>query len=661
MKAKSATVEKLKHAFVFAVAAMAMSSSGSPYADAFENAEFECPTNRTDAGEFVEFLPRCGLNGSGGLRVHATDRKHDGVHYRFPSEFRPKAGRKYVFSVCRKVHGKVRASLYWQVWKGGWCRAHNWNTKLVPLDGGWERQENTVFLRDRDLEDGEFRFMVRVAPAQGSKPGDVAWVDYDSVAIREDAPEWYLANVWPTHDKIFTETGRIRLHSGFLGPFVPDGHKAEYRLSLTTSAGRVLASRTIAPEDGTFTADFGKLDFTGPVRLEVAIHDAVTGAKAGERTLRLAAAPEYRPKKGEVSITEDGQTLVDGKPFMPLGFFTSLGKTGGDLDHARRELKKISDAGFNAIMEYWINSYQGDAKIREFYAACASNNIKVLFNFSGAYQKPDRMDVHVAMAKRQLEAGAPILGWYTLDEAQLSLLPTLRNIRRALNEATPGIPVWQVNIREIEPYLDAADVLGGDHYRIGRHQGNLKQMDEYMALAASCRPATMWYCPQCFNWATYDREAMKDRAKYLAKEKEPTVNEMLSIAFLHAAHGVKGFIFYMYDDIFRGPVPELYEKRWEDVKEVGRVVKGLEPFILSGRQIEDIPTERRRGSIRAVRMQDGKGTSRILVVGLDYDNDATFRLPQGCEGLRPVFGNATVSPDGTCRFKAGKVSCDLLK
>ena len=627
---------------------------------AFVDPEFEERGSLGEGGKNVERLANCGLNGSGGIRVHAKYEPQDGVYYRFPSDFKPKAGRKYVFSVCRKVHGKVRAMLAWQCWKGGWCKAHNWNSTLVPLDGGWERQENTVYLKDKDLEAGEFRFMVKVMPAQGSKPEDEAWVDYDCVSIREDSPEWYFANVWPTHDKIFSNKGRIRLHSGFLGPFVPEGHRAKYRLTLAAKDGRKLRVREATPEGGTFTVEFGRLSFSGSAKLKAEIFDASTGAKLGEKTLDVTVAPEYKPKKGEVVITEDGQTLIDGKPFMPLGFYTSLGKSGGDVAHAQRELKKIADAGFNTIMEYWINSYQSDAKIKPFYAACASNSIKVLYNLSGAYKKPDRMDLHVAEARRQLDAGAPLLGWYTLDEAQLSLLPTLRNIRHALNKATPGIPVWQVNIREIEPYLDVADVLGGDHYRIGRHQGNLKQMDEYMALAASCRPATMWYCPQCFNWANYDREAVKDRAKYLAKEKEPTVNEMLSIAFLHAAHGVKGFIFYMYDEIFKGPVPELYEKRWEDVKEVGRVMKGLEPFILSGHKIEDIPTESKRGSIRAVKMTDGKGRSRILVIGLDYDNDASFRLPAGCEKLRPAFGNVTVE-DGVCRFKAGKVSCDLLK
>ena len=281
--------------------------SGQDCSKAFADPEFEDRATLGKVQDGVERLPGCGLNGSGGIRLHVAPGAKN-VSYRFPSDFRPKAGRKYVFSICRKVHGNARVELYWQCWgKDGWCRKQNWNTTLVPLDG---------------------------------------------------------------------------------------------------------------------------------------------------------------------------------KPFMPLGFYTSLGSSGGDLDHARRELKKISDAGFNTIMEYWITSFQGKDKIAKFYSACRANNIKVLFNFSGAYKTPDKMDEHVAMAKRQLDAGAPILAWYTLDEAPFSLLPPIRSLRHTLNRFSPGIPTWQVNIREIEPYLDVADVLGGDHYLIGRRQGVLKQMNQYMALAA---------------------------------------------------------------------------------------------------------------------------------------------------------------------------------
>ena len=628
---------------------------------AFADPEFEDRATLGKVQDGVERLPGCGLNGSGGIRLHVAPGAKK-VSYRFPSDFRPKAGRKYVFSICRKVHGNARVELYWQCWgKDGWCRKQNWNTTLVPLDGGWERQENILFLGDKEWESGETRFFAEVRPAQGAKQASTEnWVDYDCLEIREDKPDWYFANVWPTHNMIYKEKGRIRLHSGFLGEFLPEGHRARYSLVLEKPGGAAIAKRAGVPRESTFTVQFGPLAYTGPAKLKTTIIDSETGKELETRSINLTVGPTYTPKKGEVFITETGDTLIDGKPFMPLGFYTSLGSSGGDLDHARRELKKISDAGFNTIMEYWITSFQGKDKIAKFYSACRANNIKVLFNFSGAYKTPDKMDEHVAMAKRQLDAGAPILAWYTLDEAPFSLLPPIRSLRHALNRFSPGIPTWQVNIREIEPYLDVADVLGGDHYLIGRRQGVLKQMNQYMALAASCRPAAMWYCPQCFNWATYDSEAMKSREKFIAKDDEPTVNEMLAIAFLHASYGTRGFIFYKYDEIFKGPVPELYEKRWEDVKTVGRVMRELEPFILAGRPIETIDVENVRGLTRAVRMTDGKGGNRILVIGLDYSNEATFRLPDGCEGLKPSFGNAEVS-DGVCRFKTGRRSCELFR
>lgn len=629
---------------------------------AFPNGELEDRSQFGRKSEHVEILEGCGLNGSAGVRVRAVGNKSG--EFRFECAFRPEHGRKYVFSVCRRIHGRVRPHLAWQCWRKGWCLGQNWNTSVTPLDGGWEREELTLYLKEKEWEEGEIRFFAKVSPPDGVSADPEGWVDYDCASLREDDPEWYLANVWPTHNVIHAETGRVRLHSGFLGRFVPSGSAGEYSVKLKAHGGRTIASRRARPETGTFTVDFGRLAFTGEAVLDVELSDPASGKVCARRSLNVTVAPARKPGPGEVTITEGGALLVDGRPFMPLGFFTSLGKRFGqdrDMDRVRGELAKISGAGFNCIMEYWDGSFAAHGRLTDFYSACAGNGIKVLANFSGAYKTPERMADHVARARRVLESGAPLLGWYVLDEASFTHLPAIRALRRALNGLTPGIPTWQVNIREVEPFLDVADVLGGDHYLIGRHQGVLKQMDSYMALASSCAPAAMWYCPQCFNWANYDRDARSDREKYLAKDDEPTVNEMLAIAFLHAAHGVKGFVFYMYNDIFAGPVPELYGKRWSDVVTVGRVMKSLEPFILSGEPVEMLPVTDVRGRTRVALFRDGRGHSRVLLIGLDYGNEAVFSLPPGCEGLAPVFGNVSAEADGKYRFKAGKRSCDMLK
>ena len=617
------------------------------------NGEFEDRSKIGRIDEFAEIRENCGVVGSAGLRLRPSGLKSG--TFQFATDFKPEYGRKYVFSLLRKTHGQMNVYMAWQVWGKGWCLGQSWNTAVTPADGGWEKQEIIFSLKEKEWENAEVRFLVK-AETPGGKPADTqAWVDYDSATIREGEPEWHFANVWPTHGMLFNEKGRMRFHSAFIGRFLPEGGEAAYRLSLRRPDGKTLAQNTVKPSAESFTVEFGPLDYQGPAEVEVLIADAVSKKQCGVKKLSVTVGPACKPKPGEVFITENGDTLIDGKPFMPLGFFTGLGR-GNDLEKARREFKKIHDAGFNCVMEYWMNTWQNRG-LKEFYDALRDNDLRILYNFSDCYR--GKTEDHIGRAKKQLANGAPLLGWYILDEAELTHLPAIKAFRKELNRLTPGLPAWQVNIRDLEPFLDAADVLGGDHYLIGRQMGVLKQMDKYLTSAEACGAATMWYCPQCFNWANYDKEAKLSREKYL-KEEEPTVNQMLAIAFLYASHSVKGFVFYMYDDIFTGPVPERYEKRWEDVKEVGRAMKSLEPFVISGKPIEVLPVTDVKGKTRAVALSDGKGAWRVLVIGLDYENGATFELPAKCATLRPSFGKVTVE-NGKCRFKAGTRSCDLLK
>ena len=605
----------------------------------------------------VEKLGHCGFNGAPGVRVRPIGGKRG--TYRLDLAFVPKARQKYVFTIYRRIHGNVRPHHYWQCWgRDGWCRGQNWNAKVTPLDGGWEKSEVAIYFEDPEWENGDFRYYVEAAPLSGKTATADDWMDVDCADIREDDPEWHVHNVWPTHNWLFSETGRLRVSSTFVGYFIPKGGESAYRFVLRKPDGKVLAERKMKSSDPAFTVVFGPLSYKGPATVEVTVADTVSRKVCGKRSLPVTVRPTYRPKRDEVFIGEDGRAMLDGKPYMPLGFFTSLVRDR-DLDKTAAAFAKMREAGFNCVMEYWMTSLRDDLTA-PYYRLCRKNGMRVLYNFSGAY-KNTNVVVHVVKAKAQIDAGIPLLGWYTLDEATLTLVDPITKLRHALNELTPGYPTWQVNIREIPPYLGCADVLGGDHYLIGRRQGVLKAMNAYMGIAASCKPAAMWYCPQCFNWANYNRDAANDREKYLSTEDEPTVNEMLAIAFLHASHGVRGFIFYMYDDIFRGPVPEKFEKRWEDVRTVGRTMKSLEPFVMSADPIVEIPVNDVRGKTRAVAMSDGNGGRRVLVIGLDYENEATFTLPEDCRGLKPQFGNATLGEGGTVMYKTGRRSCELFK
>ena len=616
------------------------------------NGEFEDRAQFGVKAPGIEIREGNGRVGSAGLRISPTGPKN--FIYRIPVSFSPKHGDKYVFSILRKASGKIDLYMAWQVWKKGTCLAQNWNTKVEPAEAGWETQSIVFPVREKEWEDAEIRFFVQ-ACSPGGKDNPGVWVDYDSATLREDVPEWYFTNVWPTHGHVVNDAGRVRFHSGYVGRFIPAGGRASFALDLRTPDGRTLATRTATPEADTFTVDFGTLAYEGPAQIAVTISDGVSKRKLGEKMLDVKVVAPRTPGPDDVTVGEDGITRLGGKPFMPLGLFTGLGRSN-DLAHAECELKRIRAAGFNCIMEYWIANYEAKDP-KAYYRTVRDCDLRLLYNFSACFR--GKTADHVAKAKRTLADGAPLLGWYLLDEAETTHLPAITAMRRALNVLTPGVPTWQVNIRDLEPFTDAADVLGGDHYLIGNQSGPMKNMDKYLSEAESIGAASMWYCPQCFNWANYDKEKLADRAKYL-KEEEPDVNRMLAIALLYASHGVKGFIFYMYDDIFTGPVPELYARRWADVKEVARTMKSLEPFVLSTEPREILKPVDAKGKTRAVVMRDGTGGARVLVLGLDYANEATFTLPDDCRGLVSTFGNCRIAGDRVT-FTGGLVSCDLLQ
>ena len=119
---------------------------------------------------------------------------------------------------------------------------------------------------------------------------------------------------------------------------------------------------------------------------------------------------------------------------------------------------------------------------------------------------------------------------------------------------------------------------------------------------------------------------------------------MLSVALLQASWGAKGFIFYMWDDLFRGPYTERYEVRKQAMLRNIRKLRDLEPYIMSGRPIRVLPHTNFKGRTRVVALENAAGEKKILVIGLGMKNDCSVVLPDG----RPH------------RFKGGEFSCEIL-
>ena len=632
--------------------------------DAFENADFENSAAHGRLDKYTEAARGFGFNGNGGARMSGFVRHS----FEFPVKktLKLKKGERYVFSLETRNNSKeVLEQIALETTNPETKKYEGyWGRKSIDIGGGWFREE-LAFVPKRDLDAGKekLRFILFALldpnrKIEAGKPEN--HIDFDNAKLKSDEPVWNFCNTWPTHNKIFSERGRVRAYSSFIGTFLPPDAKAEYRLELRRPDGALLAKADAEESEGVVTVEFGPLKYEGAATLTAILFN--NGREAARRNREVTITPAYRPKKGEVFIDERGRTIIDGKPFMPLGFYSDLAKLSKyTKEEIEYHLKRIHEAGFNFLIDYQTYTLRRKEDRDFFYGLCDKYKIRVLADdFAGYQQKPDRLH-EIAPQALELAKYPAVLGWYIMDEASEDKIPVLEKIRRTLNDATPGHIVHACNLMSPPPYLPVSDVQGGDSYPISeRRDCCLEGTDGYMRRAGACRPAASWHAPQAVNWANYRRGARDDKDVYLKSGREPEENEMLAVALSFVANGVKGFAFYSYFDIYRGPFPEWYEKRWEKVKRVGAAMKDLEPFIVSGKKMLEIDHVDKKGQSRVVALTDGKGGVRVLVYGLTRDNECSFKLPRQFGEMTPTCGN--VKRNGELYVYSGKeFTCDILK
>lgn len=628
---------------------------------AFENPEFEDVSKYGEISENAE-IGRFGYNGNGGMRLRPLDKK---LSWGLPFKGRLEKGRRYVFSADVRRHGEVSFQAACDVY----YRADRkyafgaWGPKTTHLDDGWVRQE-VEFIASEDPELLSYKFMIYAfVPNAADVTDRDNYIDVDNVYVRLSAPKWYFSNTWPTHNRIHREEGRVRCHSFFWGRYFEDDADALYVYVLAAADGRILGRcRSKADARGVMTADFGTIDYSGPATLSVSLYDLKNRLDYGTRSLALTVTPRPDIAKG-LFVREDGIVLKDGKPFMPLGFYTNLAdRRKYSPERLEAELKRIRDAGFNAMIDYYTYTLAEGAPRDLYYGLCAKYGINVLAddfkitNLKTYRQLMPRFRERV----RDLVRYPALIGFYTMDEGSESFVAPLTEIRRMLNEEAPHHMVNICNIMRPAPYLPIADIQGGDHYPVNTRASGLERCHARVKAMNDCAPAAIWWAPQAYNWASMVRGALKDADLYRKSGREPVENEMLAVALLNASDGAKGFFFYSYYDVFTCPIKEWIPLRWQRVCNVGRVLKELEPFIMSGRPIEEVPHVDGKDRVRIVAFSDGAGRRRVAVIGLGRVHDTRFTLPASWGRLTGRCGLVTCE-NGTYVFKGPVYSCDLLQ
>lgn len=506
--------------------------------------------------------------------------------------------------------------------------------------------------------------------------GQLGKIWIDDLTLEEDKPSFAAWTILPRSETAFP--GKLDFLLGL--EFTAGQSKAG---NLTARVVTEFAGKTIAegfyPILNNRVSGSTDLPQAGEYILKLQVLDTGRKEILGEDLLYWTCRnKDITPPANACIINADGKAVVNGKPFMPVGLYM--------MHLYDKDIKKVADSPFNTLMPYcspWLK-LEKDQKVGEIEGinqvldACNKNNLKVIFSIKDVYVGVQQQVLSFAGAKGEEEvlrkimssfAGHPsLLAWYVADELRPEQRDRVYARRRLIRQLDPWHPAWAVYIdyAAMPLYGKTADILGVDpypfvekqaHYSMGQLVGAMDMAN--VASADTEGNAAIWVVPQAHNVGNYNSAISKEELNQ--RFRAPSEKEMRSMALLYAAKGAKGFIFYSYFDLWRDRVKEVGEQRWIELCNVGKLLKELEPFIMSGNKIKKLNVINKSGSSIAVEMIDNSGNRKIIVAGIESGLNEAVIQPETADSLKSRFGTCTKNPDGSFSFKCEDINSDILE
>lgn len=360
---------------------------------------------------------------------------------------------------------------------------------------------------------------------------------------------------------------------------------------------------------------------THPIAFELATAD---GRTLGRRTVDFTKVREL-PKR-RVAIDDKMRTVVDGKPFFPLGMYWPK--------VTQEKIDVYTNSPFNFIMPY------NDIR-RESLDLCHRAGLMVACHLSGcgvvAKIKPeDRAayeETHRNADLRRLMDHPAVLAWYLADELPLQYADILATRHRNFHRIDPDHPTWIVLCRpnHVRPMMDGYDIIGVDPYPIGNRgwpkETTIALAGDWTRCAVEqtfgLRP--MWIVPQAFSWEWHPLSGTERIEKRM-----PTRAELSSMTWQSVAAGANGICYYSFGSLISRLKGTAFDAAWADVVAVAREVKAEEPMLLSdpGPDISGVPT-----GLLARTWKSGKTHHLLVVNATNRPVRATLRVPFAAESV----------------------------
>ena len=298
------------------------------------------------------------------------------------------------------------------------------------------------------------------------------------------------------------------------------------------------------------TVDAGRLPM-GRSEIEFRLGDA-NGKVLGERKIafeRVERLPDWPVR------IEGTRTMVDGKPFFPIGVFLSR--------ITRETLLEIKQGAFNCVMPY-------GSPTKEEMDLAHEMGLKVIYSIKDAFygtracvEEITSPETELAWVKGRVNAfkdHPALLAWYINDELGVEVRDRLIARRELVAELDPGHPTYVAlyQIDDFPAYVGSFDIFGGDPYPICQTgDPPISQVTEHTRLAreAACGGA-MWQIPQLFDWGAY-------RLKDTAKTRPPTFDEFRNMAWQFVVEGAMGLVPYAIHSVHKMEWRDPFAVQWQ--------------------------------------------------------------------------------------------------
>ncbi|MBP5320610.1 MAG: hypothetical protein J6334_06450 [Kiritimatiellae bacterium] len=374
-------------------------------------------------------------------------------------------------------------------------------------------------------------------------------------------------------------------------------------LSVTGADGKPLSipadAARLTETEAAVTVDVAKLAMgSQTVTFRLATRDGQPVGKPVETTFTRTEKPVSR----RVWIDDHQRTIVDGKPFFPLGMYWS--------GVSKERLDIFKQAPFNCLMPYQAPDKQG-------LDLCQAAGLKVIYSVKDIYSgtkwapapvKTEADELAWIRERVNLYANHPaLLAWYINDELSLSLLKRLTARQQLMERLDGDHPTWVVLYQydQIREYMPTFDVIGTDPYPIPSKPAGMATTWTRVTRKGSFGCRAMWQVPQAFDWGAYHSSEPSRQTR------APTLEEMRSMAWQCVAAGANGLIFYSFFDFFKAPNNVPFEVRWKDMKQVAEEFAARIPMLLS---VEPAPTVTGAPETLGVRCWRWNGAVYLLAV-----------------------------------------------